>query len=340
MGGPGRRWKAARRPTPCPAETSMWGSVLNPEESVARGRAARASVPRSSHAEWQAAPGRPDPVAILEAPGGRARPAGPDPVAPHPDAGISRSRSTAGRRRSWRRTWPVRRRRGSRCSAAATRTWPTSVASNRPSARWCSTSTTSTRPCRGRGSGTSSGSPPASWSWHVTVGSTRRSPSAPSPLAVKRYREAMREFAAMRNLDVWYARLDVAGIVQRWGGEMSKRGSTFERNVARARSKNSLKAFSKLTEVVDGSVRIRSDPPLVERFSALLPPDEAASSESIARRGSPGTAAASTPHGATCSTGTGSSTWPARWSVSAASARAAGSPCSSAATATTHCSCR
>jgi uncharacterized protein (DUF2252 family) len=103
-------------------------------------------------------------------------------------------------------------------------------------------------------------------------------------LAVKRYREAMREFAAMRNLDVWYARLDVAGIVQRWGGEMSKaRLDALERNVARARSKNSLKAFSKLTEVVDGSVRIRSDPPLVERFSTLLPPDEADQFESIAR---------------------------------------------------------
>ena len=33
------------------------------------------------------------------------------------------------------------------------------------------------------------------------------------------YRRAMREFAAMGNLAVWYATLDVAGIRQRWGGE-------------------------------------------------------------------------------------------------------------------------
>ena len=37
----------------------------------------------------------------------------------------------------------------------------------------------------------------------------------------------------------------------------------FERNVAKARSKDSLKAFAKLTEIVDGEPRIASDPPLI-----------------------------------------------------------------------------
>ena len=35
------------------------------------------------------------------------------------------------------------------------------------------------------------------------------------------YREAMHEFAKMSNLEVWYSRLDMAGIVQRWGSEVS-----------------------------------------------------------------------------------------------------------------------
>src|SRR5215218_9378921 len=36
-------------------------------ERAARGKAARAEIPRASHAHWQAAAGRPDPVALLEA---------------------------------------------------------------------------------------------------------------------------------------------------------------------------------------------------------------------------------------------------------------------------------
>ena len=35
--------------------------------------------------------------------------------------------------------------------------------------------------------------------------------------AVREYREAMARFAEMRNIDVWYARLDVAGIVEQLG---------------------------------------------------------------------------------------------------------------------------
>ena len=44
-----------------------------------------------------------------------------------------------------------------------------------------------------------------------------------------------------------------------------------ERNVRKAQAKNSLKAFAKLTEEVDGEVRIRNDPPIVERMQTLLP---------------------------------------------------------------------
>ena len=39
--------------------------------------------------------------------------------------------------------------------------------------------------------------------------------------AVREYREAMARFAAMRNIDVWYARLDVAGIREQLGRAMS-----------------------------------------------------------------------------------------------------------------------
>ena len=39
---------------------------LTAQERAARGKAARSDVPRSSHAGWEAPPGRPDPVGLLE----------------------------------------------------------------------------------------------------------------------------------------------------------------------------------------------------------------------------------------------------------------------------------
>ena len=63
------------------------------------------------------------------------------------------------------------------------------------------------------------------------------------------YREAIHRFAAMSNLDVWYARIDVdeiAALAAQQGTPKQQR--RFERNVAKARSKDSMKAFTKLTE--------------------------------------------------------------------------------------------
>ena len=83
-------------------------------------------------------------------------------------------------------------------------------------------------------------------------------------MVARAYREAIRSFAGMSNLDVWYSRIDVDEIggsrQQRIGHKQRKR---FERNVAKARSKDSMKAFTKLTEVVDGKRRIAGDPPLI-----------------------------------------------------------------------------
>src|SRR5207249_5027039 len=82
--------------------------------------------------------------------------------------------------------------------------------------------------------------------------------------AVRSYRQAMTNFAGMRNLDLWYTRLDVADVARRFAQQAtSAEVRRFNRNVARARAKDSLHAFGKLTRVVDGQVRIVSDPPLI-----------------------------------------------------------------------------
>ena len=89
--------------------------------------------------------------------------------------------------------------------------------------------------------------------------------------AVRSYREAMRSFAAMGDLAVWYSRIDVATILDRLRRDNDKKQA---RNVAqaeaKARTKDSLKAMSRLTHEVDGELRIVSDPPLVVPVDELV----------------------------------------------------------------------
>jgi uncharacterized protein (DUF2252 family) len=78
------------------------------------------------------------------------------------------------------------------------------------------------------------------------------------------YRESMREFAAMGKLDLWYARVDIEDITARFAAQASpKEVRRYERNVAKTRSKDSMKALGKLTEIVGGHPRIVGDPPLI-----------------------------------------------------------------------------
>lgn len=84
------------------------------------------------------------------------------------------------------------------------------------------------------------------------------------------YREAMAEFAGMHALDVWYSRLDIAGMRRRWGAEASAQANRrLRRNVAKAESKDNLKAFAKLVRHVEGEVRFVSDPPLLVPVSEM-----------------------------------------------------------------------
>ena len=92
---------------------------------------------------------------------------------------------------------------------------------------------------------------------------------------VRSYREAIKSFARMRTLDLWYVRQDVEGIARQLAGQTSaRRLKRFERNVAKARAKDSLRAFEKLTEVVNGEPRIISDPPILVPVEEFAPPGE------------------------------------------------------------------
>jgi uncharacterized protein (DUF2252 family) len=84
------------------------------------------------------------------------------------------------------------------------------------------------------------------------------------------YRRAMREFAGMRNLDVWYARIDVESALEELRQVASQKEiKRVQRNVAKAQTKDSLKALARLTHEVDGEPRIVSDPPLIVPIEEL-----------------------------------------------------------------------
>jgi uncharacterized protein (DUF2252 family) len=91
-------------------------------------------------------------------------------------------------------------------------------------------------------------------------------------MAVTRaYRESLRELATRRNLDLWYARIDIDDLVGTFRAHAT--GTQRKRlagNLAKTRARTSLKAFSKLTEIVDGEPRIVSDPPLVVPIEDLV----------------------------------------------------------------------
>ena len=85
------------------------------------------------------------------------------------------------------------------------------------------------------------------------------------------YRETIREFASTPILQIWYARLDVAGIERRWGqGDGGKAARNLQRLAAKAESKDNLKAFDKLTRFEGDEIRFESDPPLLVPASELV----------------------------------------------------------------------
>ena len=89
--------------------------------------------------------------------------------------------------------------------------------------------------------------------------------------SVAAYRQAMAEFAGMRTMDIWYARMSEEQLMSAInlaaksvkGGE----GKQLEKNAAKtaqkARTRDSLQALSKLAELVDGQYRIVTQPPIV-----------------------------------------------------------------------------
>jgi uncharacterized protein (DUF2252 family) len=100
---------------------------------------------------------------------------------------------------------------------------------------------------------------------------------------VRTYREAMRQFAAMGDLEVWYARLDAVSMVDELQAHHDRKlAKTLGRTVAKARSNGGRRALAELTRDVDGEPRIVSEPPLIVPLADLV--DEQAERDHLESR--------------------------------------------------------
>jgi len=84
---------------------------------------------------------------------------------------------------------------------------------------------------------------------------------------VAEYRTRMAQFALMPNLEVWYTRFEIEKLMpelqSQLGEKMRKR---LDKAVAKAVTRDSMQAFAKLSREVDGERRIISEPPLIVRL--------------------------------------------------------------------------
>ena len=89
---------------------------------------------------------------------------------------------------------------------------------------------------------------------------------------VARYRTAMAEFAGMKNLEVWYSRLEIESVLEEFAPQFKqKMVKRTKKALAKARTKDSMTAFSKLTQSVNGDVRIVDQSPLIVPIERLAP---------------------------------------------------------------------
>jgi uncharacterized protein (DUF2252 family) len=90
--------------------------------------------------------------------------------------------------------------------------------------------------------------------------------------AVAQYRQAMRNFAGMTNLEVWYAHADIDQLRTQFDAQLQARQrKAVDKGLTKARTRDSMEQLGKLTRIVDGRPRIISEPPLLVPIDELIP---------------------------------------------------------------------
>ncbi|HXY84348.1 MAG TPA: DUF2252 domain-containing protein [Gaiellaceae bacterium] len=245
---------------------------LTPSERAARGQAARKLAPRSSHGDWEPSPTRPDPIALLEEQAKTRVPAlvpiryGRMLVSP-----FAFFRGTASIMAADLASTPGSGYRAQLCGDAHLSNFGIF---GTPERRFVFDINDFDE------------THPGPWEWDVKrlaasfavagrdCGFSRKQRARIVASTVRSYRETMRELAVSPSLMIWYSHLEIDPLLARLRRKLStKRLARVEKDVAKARTKDSMRAFSKLTGVVDGERKIVSDPPLIVSIEELL--DEA-----------------------------------------------------------------
>jgi uncharacterized protein (DUF2252 family) len=249
---------------------------LTAEERVARGQTARQTAPRSSHGAWEPAPDRLDPIALLE------------------EQAESRVPELVPIRYGRMLVSPFTFYRGAALIMAGDLA---STPHSGVNVQLCGDAHLSNFGLFG--------SPerqlmfdindfdetlPGPWEWDVKrlaasveiLGRERGFDSADRRDAVeagvREYRLVMRRAARMGTLEAWYDHMDV-GQVMSWAraeaaekrlGKKDVRQA--EKDVAKARTRDSMRVFAKRADEVDGELRIVADPPLIVPIDDLALP--------------------------------------------------------------------
>jgi uncharacterized protein (DUF2252 family) len=245
---------------------------LTPAERAARGKEARAAVPRESHAVFDPSPDRPDPIGLLEE---QAKTRVPELVP------IRRGRMMVS---------PFTYYRGAALPMA-------SDLSHTPvsglAVQACGDAHLSNFGIFGSAErllvfdvNDFDETTPGPWEWDVKRLAASMEVAARGngfggedrreivTATVTRYRQAMRDFAKMTNLDLWYAHADLDQIRAEFDAQLKNRQrKMMDKGMAKARTRDSMQELAKLTHLVDGQPRIAADPPLIVPIADLLPKD-------------------------------------------------------------------
>ncbi len=243
---------------------------LSVEQRVARGKAARNEVPRGSHARWQPAENRRDPVSLLE------------------EQAVTRVSDLVPIRYGRMLVSPFTFYRGAALIMAADLAATprsglnTQICGDAHLSNFGVFASPERRLMFDINDFDETASGP--WEWDVKrlsasfeiAGRDRGfSPADRRAIVlagVAEYRTRMRQAAEMRNLDVWYAHIEVEGLFEQLkAGTTAKEQARARANVAKARTRDSMQAFSKLTQLVDGERRIVADAPLVVPIEDVAP---------------------------------------------------------------------
>lgn len=245
------------------------GERQSKEESAERGRALRTSVPRESHAKWEPSIDRPDPVELLKS------------------QGESRVQALL----------PLRYERMSASAFTFYRGGALIMASDLSETPSTGIQVQACGDAHISNFGLFS-SPerrtvfdindfdetcPGPWEWDVKRlaasveicgrdnGFSGKKRKAAVLACARAYREGMAQFAQMGHLDVWYAHLDIDTLLGKVATDLdAKNKKTANKIVTKAKGKNSTRAIMKLTEVVEGQLRIVSNPPVIVPMRELI----------------------------------------------------------------------